>query len=209
MARKPDQRNRAIQRGNFIEATLVCIAEDGYHGTTVRKIADAAGVSAGLVKHYFSGKDELVAESYRHIAESALKHSIFESAKAGSDPEKRLAAFVRAFFFPAESSDRRQMRIWVSFWGLVITDATVAKVQAETYLLYRQELSKLINEVNSAKGIELSEDIVHGIAMGVNAIVDGLWLECCINPEILNPSEATRIALEFIWGRLGMKFLGS
>jgi AcrR family transcriptional regulator len=46
-------------RNAILEAGLAVFAEDGFHGATMRKIADRAGVSQPLLHHHFGGKTEL------------------------------------------------------------------------------------------------------------------------------------------------------
>ncbi|RVJ51992.1 TetR family transcriptional regulator, partial [Sinorhizobium meliloti] len=58
------------RRQELIEATLDCISEFGLKGATVRQIALRAGVTAGLVRHYFESKDQMVAEAYRAVIAS-------------------------------------------------------------------------------------------------------------------------------------------
>ncbi|HKX36099.1 MAG TPA: TetR family transcriptional regulator, partial [Rhizorhapis sp.] len=49
----------------MIDATAACLAEKGVGGTSVRAICLRAGVSSGLLRHYFDGVDALIAETYR------------------------------------------------------------------------------------------------------------------------------------------------
>jgi AcrR family transcriptional regulator len=59
---KPSDKRVAI-----LNAALGLIAERGFHNTPVSKIADVSGVSAGIIYHYFEGKDELIQELYREV----------------------------------------------------------------------------------------------------------------------------------------------
>ena len=59
---KVEDKRRAI-----LEAMLKLISENGFHGTAMSKVAKEAGVSAGIIYHYFESKDELIDELYRHI----------------------------------------------------------------------------------------------------------------------------------------------
>ena len=55
------------RRQDLIEATLDCVAERGLAGATVRAIALRAGVTAGLIRHYFPGKEDLLQAAYATI----------------------------------------------------------------------------------------------------------------------------------------------
>ena len=68
MTRRTFQRaGEAERRKDLIAATLDSISEHGLEGATVRDIAARAGVTGGLIRHYFSGKDEMVQAAYRDM----------------------------------------------------------------------------------------------------------------------------------------------
>lgn len=50
------------------DAAIACFAEHGFAATTARKVATAAGVSAGLVMHHFDSMDGLKAACNEHVA---------------------------------------------------------------------------------------------------------------------------------------------
>ena len=53
-------------RAAIFEAALALFQERGYEATTMRAIAERAGVSLGSSYHYFASKEHLVLEFYRH-----------------------------------------------------------------------------------------------------------------------------------------------
>ena len=53
------ERSEAM-RQRLIEATLQCLVNDGYAGTTISKIVDAAQVSRGAPVHHFTSKAALI-----------------------------------------------------------------------------------------------------------------------------------------------------
>jgi len=55
------------KRTAILEATLALISERGFYNTPVSLIAKTSGVSAGIIYHYFSGKEELINELYKEI----------------------------------------------------------------------------------------------------------------------------------------------
>lgn len=48
------------RRTQIMAATVAELAQRGYHGTSLTKIVERAGVSKGLLWHYFTGKDDLM-----------------------------------------------------------------------------------------------------------------------------------------------------
>src|SRR3546814_7319326 len=76
-----------FRRQSLIEATAACLAEQGAAGTSVRAICARAGVSPGLLTHYFDGIDDLVAATYRDVTDrvSATLRAAEEAAGPRSE----------------------------------------------------------------------------------------------------------------------------
>ena len=62
-----EMENVEDKRTAILNATLRLISKNGFHGTAMSKVAREAGVSAGIIYHYFDSKDDLINELYRHI----------------------------------------------------------------------------------------------------------------------------------------------
>src|SRR5947208_12675209 len=70
-SRKPRQTNEersAQTRAKVLDATVDCLIELGYAGTTTTLIAERAGVSRGAQLHHFPTKAELVAAAVAHLS---------------------------------------------------------------------------------------------------------------------------------------------
>lgn len=66
-ARRTQAERSEAMRIRLIEATLKCLETDGYAGTTVTKIVDAAQVSRGAPVHHFPSKAALIAATAEHL----------------------------------------------------------------------------------------------------------------------------------------------
>lgn len=77
------------KRTAILQATLALISEHGFHGTAMSKVAKEAGVSAGIIYHYFDSKDDLIDELYKTI-----KWNFAETMKQEFDPERPLTAQI-------------------------------------------------------------------------------------------------------------------
>jgi AcrR family transcriptional regulator len=67
-ARRTQQQRREATRNALMDATVQCLVERGYAGTTTRAVSERAGVSPGALQHHFTSKEELVAEAIGHLA---------------------------------------------------------------------------------------------------------------------------------------------
>ena len=160
------------RRADLIEATAACLAEQGLAGTNVRAICARAGVSPGLLRHYFAGIDDLVAATY--AATSDRMDAIFAEAvaDAGTDPRARLLAYLTASFRPPVT-DPQLLGAWTAFWALARSDARMADIHAESYAGYRARLGELLTACGAGDAGRL--------AIMLTAMVDGLWLELSLD----------------------------
>jgi TetR/AcrR family transcriptional regulator, transcriptional repressor of bet genes len=194
---------RATRRDDFVAATLACLAEHGHQGTTVRRIARKAGVTPGLLTHYFAGKDALIAEAYRALATRIAAHFDEAIAAAGADPAARLSAFVCASFQPP-NVDPALLRVWFNFWSLVVNDPAIRDIHTETYGDYRRRVETLVKDATAATGQDFSRPGLQSLAIGISALLDGLWLELCLDTSAFDVAEGERIARDMISARIGV-----
>lgn len=83
-------------RAAILRAGVECMARHGYHGTSVRDIAKAAGISAAHVYNHFTSKHEMLF-TITDRALDLLLHATEEALfSAGTSPVERLRAIVGA-----------------------------------------------------------------------------------------------------------------
>jgi len=66
--RRTQEQRRVATRTAILDATIDCVIDYGYAGTTTTRVADRAGVSRGAQVHHFPTKAELVAQAVAHLA---------------------------------------------------------------------------------------------------------------------------------------------
>ena len=174
-----------VRRQALIEATARCLAEKGVGGTSVRAICAQAGVSSGLLTHYFDGVDALILATYADVGTrvSAAIDSAVDAA--GADPRDRLRACLQANFH-APILDPDLLATWIAFWSLVKTDPAIAKIHADVYGASRAQLETLLHAAAPA----MSPVQARIAAISLTALVDGLWLELCLDPTTFSAAEA-------------------
>ncbi len=195
-ARKPryERRVASDRREALVEAAIESLKRYGHEGLSVRRIAAEAGVSIGLINHHFPNKEALVAESYRSFSRQLT--ASFEAAveSAGSVPRARLRAFFKAVF-SRPNLDPQVLTAWVVFWGLLQVSPEMRAVHEEEGRGYGDLLGSLLRDLAKVSG-RLRFD-TRLATIGLTALLDGLWLEWCLNPENFRPAEAA--ALCEVW----------
>lgn len=197
--RKPYRREAEDKRRQaLIDATLALVAEGGARSATVRAIAQKAGVTAGLIRHYFQGKDQLIAEAYRHLMDRMTTDSAAVLNAAPSDPAARLAAFVAASLKPPVV-DPEALILWATFLQETRRDPAMRQTHSQTYLSFRDMLQSLIAALPGTRGpAELRR-----LAIACNAVIDGLWMEGCVLPEAFAPGELAELGIRSVGAILG------
>jgi AcrR family transcriptional regulator len=107
-----NQEVRAATRARLLTAALELFASRGYSATPVDAIADAAGVSAGLLYYHFDSKPALL----NAIFEQSLTdvQATFAAADRETNPADRLPALLRS----AGAIVPRHRHFWAVWYGL-------------------------------------------------------------------------------------------
>ena len=206
MARTPQfSREQAeVRRSALVAAALESLAARGLGAVSVRDVAARAGVSPGLLRHHFGGFANLLAEAYRTTVERVEARIDAEVAAAGRDPAARMQAFLEASFQPA-IVDRDLLSAWLGFWGLVRSDPAAAAVHAQTFGAYRGRIEALLSALAASRGVSVDARLG---AIGLSAMLDGMWLELCLDPSTFTAAEAVEIAAAWVDGWLGRRGAG-
>ncbi len=106
-----------IRRRQLIDATLEAINEVGMHDATIAQIARRAGVSTGIISHYFKDKNGLLEATMRDIT-GQLRDAVLNRLHAlpHGSAEQRLQAIVGGNFDETQISGAA-MKAWLAFWA--------------------------------------------------------------------------------------------
>ncbi|HEX4813792.1 MAG TPA: helix-turn-helix domain-containing protein, partial [Nonomuraea sp.] len=87
-ARRQEERS-AITRRALLDATVACLAELGYAGTTSAAVAERAGLSRGAQLHHFGTRDQLVVAAVEHLAQKRLRQVRDQMSRLASSGAER------------------------------------------------------------------------------------------------------------------------
>ncbi|KOV36854.1 TetR family transcriptional regulator [Streptomyces sp. XY431] len=71
-ARTPRQDRSRATRARLLAAAVDCLAELGWHGSTVAVVAERAGVSRGAAQHHFPTREDLFTAAVEHVTAERL-----------------------------------------------------------------------------------------------------------------------------------------
>jgi betaine-aldehyde dehydrogenase len=183
-----------VRRTQLVEVTIDSLAELGFVGTTLAQIASRAGVSPGLVAHYFGDKDGLLEAAFRSLARR-VGTQVRARLRHAATPRGRIQAVIDANLAP-EEFERRTGTAWLAFWGQVLHVASLKRIQT----VYQRRM--LSNLRNSLKRL-MPPDEAHSLAAMIAAMIDGVWLRAALSGWREADSESARALLTaFVDGRL-------
>ena len=191
----------AERRRDLIRGTIASIAKLGYHNSTVQTICDAAGLSRGLIGHYFRGKDDLLLEAFRYLTKQLRQETEKEMNMVGGDPVERILAVVDATFREPVMG-RDEAAVWLAFWGVVYWHPGLRKVHLKLWREYRRRMSKLLEAAAKEHGVEIDARLA---GWTFSQLADGLWMGWVMDEASVTPGEARDIMRKWVFDTLQMR----
>ncbi|WP_244484376.1 choline-responsive transcriptional repressor BetI [Rhizobium sp. Root274] len=178
-----------IRRRELRHAAYCVLQKEGLAGTTLEKVAAYAGASKGIVLHYFRNKEELFEQAMRE-ANGALSRAVVKRLRDAQDPEQRVRAiilgnFEEEFFKPSIS------HAWLSLCAEVPREPQLARLQKVFHARMRSNLLSALRELRD-------RDEAEELALGISALIDGLWLRMGLDPGSVTRESALKLAFLYL-----------
>mgnify|MGYP002525905706 CR=1 FL=1 len=163
----------------------------GMSRASVAVIGRAAGVSPGIISHYFGGKDGLLEATMRFILKDLADITRATLEKTSKeDPLGRVLAIVESNFSGGQvNSDVTST--WLAFWSRAMHDPAL-------YRLQQVNEKRLLSYLRFELKLMLPLDVAKSVAIAIAALIDGMWLRGALTPEGINPEQAERIIADYV-----------
>ena len=184
------------RRGELIVAAITSIARFGLDGCSINAITKAAGVSRGLIHHYFRSKDELLSEAYGALGDNMMQvmHRIAE--EEGQTAVGLLDAVIRSAFVAPVSSPTN-VSAWLGFWHASRNDSRLRAINRRIYADYRDLMTRLVRDAAS----ELGSDVdVAEIVSTLVSLMDGAWIGLAIDSASDTPEASSLAYIRLVMG---------
>ena len=189
-------------RGRLVAATIASIAQDGLAGASIEKITRRAGVSRGLVRHYFGAKSNLLAEAFQKLAQDfreMLGMHLTETPDGDKAVEIRLRRSILPMFDRLEPAPDRQYA-WFGFWALARSEPQIEHLNHELYEEIVEYLGGQVADVAARRGKSVD---AAAAGRGLAAMMEGAWVHSIIGVEGMTVAEAQRLSLDYVARLLG------
>jgi TetR/AcrR family transcriptional repressor of bet genes len=180
-----------IRRSQLITATLEAVDQVGMNDASIALIARIAGVSNGIISHYFKDKNGLLEATMRHLMQ-ALSNAVRErrSALSSDDPREHLRAIIQGNFDDTQVNGPA-MKTWLAFWASSMHHPSLRRLQ-------RVNDHRLFSNICSQFKHALPRQQARAAARGLAALIDGLWLRGALSGETFDVELAQNIAFEYV-----------
>ena len=183
------------RREQLIKSTMRCISRKGIAGTTMADVTSDAGLSLGIINLHFQSKERLFEETLRYLSDEYETHWNDALAKAGDSATEQLAAVVRADF-DAKMCERKKLATWFAFWGEVKSRPTYTEICSSSDERNNEIVTRICEQL-IIEG-EYSNVKARRFAIGLAALINGLWLDLLMTPKEIDRQEAHDICWEYL-----------
>ena len=192
-ADRPLTYTEQARRAQLVAVTIELVARHGYAGTSLARIAEAAGISKAAVLYHFPSKDAVVQAAYAEVID-ALTASVGAAVEAESGAGA-VRAYVRSLVgHLADRPDHTRMVIEAIGGDTGVSDTPQAPSR-------REAVAGLIEAAVAAGDYRSDADPV-SLAVIVNGAVDAIVAERLTDPSFDAAGAADRL-IDLLDGALG------
>lgn len=173
--RVPQEERTRAMRQRLLEATLQCLVERGWSGTSTTLVSERAGVSRGAQLHHFPTKTDLVIAAVEHIA--TVRREELAEAAAAVPPGQRRTRQVLALLGEHFTADvfAAALELWVAARTdpqlLAAVEPLERQTGRETHRLTVEMLDVDETRPGARELVQATLDLIRGLGLA-NTISD-------------------------------------
>lgn len=166
---------KAIRQAQLIHATLTVIDRVGLADASLALIAKEAGVSTGIVSHYFGDKNGLLDACMRQILLDLYQAVQHHRASAADEPEAQIRAIIDGNFDVSQIAGP-VLKTWLAFWSSSLHQPDLQRLQ-------RINDRRLHSNLTAQFARALPTETARAAGASMAALIDGLWLRMTLAPQ--------------------------
>lgn len=166
---------KAIRQAQLIHATLTVIDRVGLADASLALIAREAGVSTGIVSHYFGDKNGLLDACMRQILLNLYRAVEHHRSVAADDPQAQIRAIIDGNFDDSQIAGP-VLKTWLAFWSSSLHQPDLQRLQ-------RINDRRLHSNLTAQFARALPIDAARAAGASMAALIDGLWLRMTLAPQ--------------------------
>ncbi len=174
--------NTTQRRQQIVEATVRVMARSGFDGASVQAIAKEAGLSAGLLHHHFSRKQDILYAVLEHL-EAVLNGRFETRSQRRRGAWGRIEAWVDAHLAVGEDDSPQATAVWVWLGAHALQDEALRTRYDAVVRRRLRTLTGLIEELAAEQGRRID---ARAHAVAALAMVEG-YFNLASTTEVVAP----------------------
>jgi AcrR family transcriptional regulator len=190
------KRRRSNTRARLLEGALEVFAERGFHGASVEDICERAGFTRGAFYSNFGSKDELVLTLFQATTDRLLEQIEALLPELANQPGSLLDAVLG--LLDDTAPDQRQWHLISAEFTLhALRDPDAAKALNQQRAMFRDSLTKLVEQICESSGLSLSVPAEQFVRM-VIALHEGARSQSLLEPREVPAGSLERTFLPMV-----------
>lgn len=169
------------RRREIAAAVRRVLARDGVEAVTMRIVAAELESTTGLLTHWVPTRAALI-----HLALTETANEQTERAIAVLLHRPTDIAGAAAQFLPLDDERLTDMKVWLGFWALAISNPALAAEQRDRYRDFRAHLGEHL------RGLGVSARIAEPAAERIMTAIDGICVAAVFDPDHWTPRRQLR-----------------
>ncbi|WP_343563978.1 transcriptional regulator BetI [Kiloniella sp. b19] len=177
-----------LRRKELTDAAFEVLFETGIRGATLERVARKAGVSKGVLLHYFKDKDA-VFETVLRKSNALTGEGVAHLLRRSQSPWERLYAIVLGNFSPVVFQ-KQLCHAWICLCAEVPYNEKYQRIQTVIHSRMRSNLYSALRTV-------VVEDQIERVVFNISTLIDGIWLRAGLQT---NGMSRTKALQEMLFG---------
>jgi AcrR family transcriptional regulator len=188
----------AARREEIINATVAVMLRKGIAATTARDVADQMGTSSGLIHHYVTSMDDLLAAAFDRAAGQDLE--VTRRAMSGvTGPVPRLATFFATY---ARAEQTWAFQLWLDAWAEAARRPALQATSRRLNVAWQRLLADTVREGVASAQMACTDP--EGAAWRMVCLLDGLALQVVAHSGAIDRHNVIAWSLRYAESELGL-----
>lgn len=183
-----------VRRAQIVDATIRCLAREGYARLTMKAIAQEAQLNQGMLHYYFTDKRAILIAALEKVVVT-LNRRALARAVGVRDPRTRVRTLVGACLDVAEEQHDFWV-VFVQFWSAMLYDAELRRINADLYRRLRSVVAEIVRDgIQQGLFRHIAPDAAGAVIV---ALADGLSLQRSFDEAALPTPAVQRFGEEAV-----------
>ncbi len=206
MTTKTRQKPQRDRHQEILEAASRVITDRGLAETRIQDIAEACGVSPGLILYYFESKDRLLVEALTYANDQFYLQTARELRKmpAARDRLQRVIELSVPGYLP-EYNLLDEWALWLEIWVRALRDPQMAKEREGLDRRWAQFIAEVIRYGRQTGEFPAEGHDADELGVQFSAMTDGLAIQVLLNDTVMTPQRMFDICTEWANMLIGLE----